>query len=236
MNKKTNMKLIRALAVDFLNVEIQETRMPVVASHPFTGSWFAAVRSSKGVEMVDLHEPYSAQKWREMMAEEINKSDLVRLFMLLHKPYILNFLKFAEPHMSAADLGTVLGAFWTHIEQISLDDSVTGQEIVRMFKRASKDTLMDEDARAIYDSLPDEVTIYRGVTSHNRHKKQAFSWTTDKDVAKRFANRFDTGTGEIWTLTVPKERVLCSMGDGEWELIVNLYGYDGLTQMIVEKV
>lgn len=225
MIKETNMDEVKSLATVFLYVDIKETRVPFVASHPFTNTWHCMNPQTK--ELIDLHNEDDASAWREGVKEHIWKSDLLHLFMLMNPPYILNFLAFVEDYLSDADLGYVLGNFWTQIEQISLDDSVTGKQIVEWFTRADKKFLMDEAERKCYEELPDMVTIYRGVTDYNKSRKKAFSWSTERKVAEWFAGRFQTGTGELWTLTVPKERILCSFeGRNEHEVIVNLYGFD----------
>lgn len=221
--KNTNLEKIKSVARAFLYVEIAETRVDVVASHPFTNSWIVWL---PGHEPIDLHDEKNASEWRKRIGQLIDKADLIRVFLLMNPPYILNFLKYTARYMSDEDLGRVLGGFWNNIEQISLDTSVTGQDIISWYKRADNKTLMDDEDRAVFNSLPDEVTIYRGVTSHNRRKTKAFSWSIDKQVAEWFAKRFDTGTGEVWTLTVPKERILCYYGGSEKEAIVNLYGYN----------
>lgn len=234
MNKiETDLEKIKEMAIAFLMVEIEPTKIDFIASHPFTSSWFSYI---DGEGIVDLHDNEVADRWRKEIKKTIQKLDLKGIFFLLNKPYILNFLKFTEKYLSDEDLGTILSIFWQTIEQISLDNSISGTHIVKIFKRASKETLMNEDERKIFNSLPEQVTVYRGVTSYNKNKKKAFSWTTDKEIAEWFANRYNTGTGEVWTLTVPKERILCAFEGREKEVIVNLYNYKNAEQMIVHKL
>lgn len=230
----TDMASIRSNAIAFLYVDIRETKIPFVASHPFTSTWTWFSRSNlDGIK--DLHDEDAQAEWRSALREQIEKCNLLHLFMMMNPPYILNFLKFSAEYMNSEDLGKILGEFWVMIEQISLDDSITGKDIVAWFKRADKKTLMDEEEREVFANLPEEVTIYRGVTDHNKSRKKAFSWSTDRKVAEWFADRFQTGTGEVWTLTVPKERILCSFeGRNEHEVIVNLYGFDG--KPTIEKI
>ena len=71
---------------------------------------------------------------------------------------------------------------------------------------------------AFLNSLPDTVTVYRGVTKVNHTRQKALSWTVDYQTAVWFANRnryrnYETESGihEVWTVT-------------EGEVIVNLYG------------
>ena len=228
--KHTNLEKARGVAKNFLYVDIAETRVPFVASHPFTNSWFAVL---PGEGIVDLHEPEMAKKWRERKASVIEGSSLRDIFLMLNPAYILNFLKFVADDLSAEDLGKVLGGHWQNIEYTSFDRSMTGKQLLALFKKADKEHLMNEEERKVFSLLPETVTVYRGVTSHNRRITKAVSWTTDKEVARWFANRFDTGTGEVWTITVPKERILCAFEGREKELIVDLYGYK--EQMTVEK-
>lgn len=229
--KKTNLDAIRQVAVAFLYTEIHETGIVFVASHPFTDRWETYMLDS---EWGDLHDSKTARKWREIIEKQLKKSDLFGIFVMMNRPYILNFLKFVEGYMSDEDLGTILGSFWSNIEQISLDDSVTGKELVKWFQRADKNTLMEEKARKRYEALPETVTVYRGVTSYNEKETKALSWTTDKEIAEWFAKRFATGTGKIWTLEVPKERILCVFDGKEKEIILNLYGFK--KKISVEKV
>lgn len=207
MKKKTDLNYVRKIAECFLDTDIIETQVPFVAHHPFTSSWTVYIKDD-GFKLVDLHEAEHAAKWRNYYKEEIRNADLLEIFAMLNKPYILNFLKFVANSLSDEDLGLVLGSFWQSIEVISLDNSITGREIVKWFSRADKNALMNDNEREIFDSLPEQITIYRGVTSYNKKKKKAFSWTTNKEIALWFANRFSTGTGEVWTMTVPKDRIV----------------------------
>jgi hypothetical protein len=55
--------------------------------------------------------------------------------------------------------------------------------------RPGKDKwLMNNEDRAFLASLPDEVTVYRGCSVN---KANGLSWTTDPELARWFANRFN---------------------------------------------
>ena len=45
---------------------------------------------------------------------------------------------------------------------------------------------MSEEDRKTFECLPETLTIYRGCNSHSKH---GLSWTLDKAVAERFAER-----------------------------------------------
>lgn len=209
---------IREMAKFFADIPIYDTRVGGVASHPFTNTWITGIYDKdRKLTFVDLRKEDEQAKWREQ------------------KPYILTFISYIESMLSNEELGMILGTFWTAIENITGDSNVNGMEIVKWFKRADKKSLMNEEELLVYESLPEEVTVYRGVTSYNRKKEKALSWTLDYEKAVWFANRFSTGTGEVWTMTVPKKRILCYFdGCNEQEAIVDLYRFKGKKE--VQKV
>ena len=227
---------IREMAKFFADIPIYDTRVGGVASHPFTNTWITGIYDKdRKLTFVDLRKEDEQAKWREQIKATIEESDLRGICLMLNKPYILTFISYIESMLSDEELGMILGTFWTAIENITGDSNVNGMEIVKWFKRADKKSLMNEEELLVYESLPEEVTVYRGVTSYNRKKEKALSWTLDYEKAVWFANRFSTGTGDVWTMTVPKKRFLCSFdGCSEQEVIVDLYRFKGKKE--VQKV
>lgn len=227
---------IREMAKFFADIPIYDTRVGGVASHPFTNTWITGIYDKdRKLTFVDLRKEDEQAKWREQIKATIEESDLRGICLMLNKPYILTFISYIESMLSDEELGMILGTFWTAIENITGDNNVNGMEIVKWFKRADKKSLMNEEELLVYESLPEEVTVYRGVTSYNRKKEKALSWTLDYEKAVWFANRFSTGTGEVWTMTVPQKRILCYFdGCSEQEAIVDLYRFKGKKE--VQKV
>lgn len=187
---------IREMAKFFADIPIYDTRVGGVASHPFTNTWITGIYDKdRKLTFVDLRKEDEQAKWREQIKATIEESDLRGICLMLNKPYILTFISYIESMLSDEELGMILGTFWTAIENITGDSNVNGMEIVKWFKRADKKSLMNEEELLVYESLPEEVTVYRGVTSYNRKKEKALSWTLDYEKAVWFANRFSTGTG-----------------------------------------
>lgn len=82
-------------------------------------------------------------------------------------------------------------------------------KVVKLFKSIEEKT--DEDSQEIYDNLPQEVKVYRGVLTDDRIKYGlGVSWTTDKKVAEMFALRFARlgGTPYLMEGEVNKEDIL----------------------------
>lgn len=79
---------------------------------------------------------------------------------------------------------------------------------------------MTEDEIETLRSLPETVSVYRGVTSYNAGKVKALSWTLDQKVAQWFANRFGEN-GTVYEAEISKEHILALFkGRNEWEVIV----------------
>ena len=100
-----------------------------------------------------------------------------------------------------------------------MDDNITASEFVKIFRRADKTLLMDEDEQKQYSALPEEITVYRGI--RGRGSLKALSWTTDMAQAEWFAKRWDKN-GKVYSATVDKEDVLAVFTSrGESELVVD---------------
>ena len=81
--------------------------------------------------------------------------------------------------------------------------------VLELFKSIEETT--DEDSKEMYDKLPSEVKVYRGVLTDDRLKYNlGVSWTTDKKVAEMFALRFARLGGTPWLMEgeVYKEDIL----------------------------
>lgn len=92
---------------------------------------------------------------------------------------------------------------------------------------------MDEDDQAIYDALPDEVTVHRGCIEGQN--EDGMSWTTDLNTARWFAQRFtDKGrTPIVVTGTVDKRDIVaCFSARSEHEVVVH---YDNVHNKRIES-
>jgi len=94
---------------------------------------------------------------------------------------------------------------------------LTTAQVREMFQAADRHTLLDlsssddEDMNALYDSLPETFTVYRGVSTGIDHFEDGFSWTRDMTEPMRFATLNCQSKKEIpgfITATIRKEAVL----------------------------
>ena len=99
--------------------------------------------------------------------------------------------------------------------------NVTTNELLEWFLSADKNYLMEQSENDFFNSLPDVVTIYRGVTDYNKGNKKALSWTLSKKTAKWFATRWNEN-GYIFEAKINKENIIAYCNKrNEQEIIVD---------------
>lgn len=90
--------------------------------------------------------------------------------------------------------------------------------------RSGREFMMNEDDRTFFNSLPDELTIYRGCSlTEIQSGKYRFSWTLNKNVANFFANEYFRNEGietDIIEIVVKKEMLLAYFNDREEEEVI----------------
>ena len=122
---------------------------------------------------------------------------------------------------------------WTLIESPSHAPNVTNKQLVNYFKQADKEYVMNQEELKLYDSLPDEITIYRGVEKNKKNSTKALSWTLNKDKAKWFATRYED-KGIMFTAKIKKEDVLAYFNSRKEEEVV--IDYNNLELISTEEV
>ena len=81
---------------------------------------------------------------------------------------------------------------------------------------------MDKNEQKLFDSLPDEIVVYRGLQG-KKAKAKGFSWTTDEWRARWFANRWKT-QNKVFRAKIRKEDVfMYTDARNEKEVILNPY-------------
>jgi hypothetical protein len=91
--------------------------------------------------------------------------------------------------------------YWTVLGECYVMSSFSHSnfsDIITFFqsKRSDRINIMTEEEKFEFDSLPDEIEIYRGCSEHEiKSGNYRFSWTTKKSVAQFFAKRNKTKHG-----------------------------------------
>lgn len=219
---ETNLNEIKNVAKLFLYQPIKvddNFSSKLCVYHPFLSTSTTCV-DSEFVDVLDNKE--ALKKYRKCMEEEIDNSDLYRIYILIRKSYRLAFIKYCEPYLSEKDLAELFADAWVSSENPNQDANCPIPYLIKMFKKCDKQYLMQEKDYKVYQSLPDTFTIYRGVAV-NRNPN-GLSWTQNLKTAKWFAHRFDTikDKGYIQTAIAKKEDVLAYFNTrNEDEIVYN---------------
>lgn len=127
-------------------------------------------------------------------------------FVFLHeRPYRLEAFVEIMDDMSDDEFWSVLSDVWTDSENIpemrELWDEVLASP------RPNRLSMMNDDERIEYDSLPEVITIYQG---HTEDRDDGWSWTIDPSIAQWFAGRFanlEDSPGYVTTAKVNKSDI-----------------------------
>lgn len=207
MRKNTSLEEVRNYSKAMLSaIPIRtDEKFEFIVQHPFTSSPYVITRSGK---MLDLRIEENYEEWIKNTEEVIDESDLSNIYALINSPWKLTWLKFVKPYLSGADFAEYLQLSWTMQENPNMDNNVSTATAIKWFKSADKKALMEPEDYEYWQNLPEEVTLYRGVSIGR--KKYGISWTDDEEKALWFKARFERGgkKGSLLKVTVKKEHCL----------------------------
>lgn len=125
-------------------------------------------------------------------------------------------------HMSRDDLSETFIYSWTDAENPNMDPNVTRAESVRLFQLCNTEKLMSKKEYESFISLPDELTVYRGLGGINIKNIKALSWTLDINKAKWFAKRFECLDPNIavYKAKISRKHVFAYINDRNEEEII----------------
>jgi len=172
------------------------------------------------VYQVPLTIPGYANRYYQQKLEDSKKaleSKNYKTFVWLHeRPYRLH--AFAQIHEYLSD-----GEYWSLLGSIYIDteNAWANLKLWRKFfssKRAHRESLMDWDEQMAYSGLAEMVTVYRGCQPGVN--EDGISWTFKREIAERFATRFDK-KGKVLEMRVKKERIVAVLtGRNEFEAVI----------------
>jgi hypothetical protein len=158
---------------------------------------------------------------RKKVAEKALLEENWLKYILAHeRPYQMGVLLDVRSKMTDEGYWEAVAYLWTSSENLWQYK----KEFAKLFTiRPGSLTMMDEKERAAYDALPKVVTIYRGYDRKSNQK--GWSWTTDKDKAIWFAQRFamlDDRKPCLASGTCGKEVIVAYfLGRNESEIVVD---------------
>ncbi len=191
--------------------------------HPFTDG--LDMYCPEEERWLNLTKDEDAAVYRNIITEIIAKSDMIRCYLLIQSRYKLAWFKLCAPYMSDEDFAEFLRLAWIETADPNQDSFVSRKEAVQYFKSAKKECLMNDDDLDYYNSLPNTITVYRGV-SPNR-AKYGLSWTDNKKKAEWFQHRFEKELhkkGYLLKATINKKHCLAYINDRkEKELVIDVF-------------
>ena len=227
---ETNLNKVRETAKILLHVPIKYAHniSPLLhVYHPFISSCVVPV--NRDLYNIIEH-PEKLIEYTKAVEERIDEADLCGIYVLVNKPYRLTFLKYCEPYLSEKDLAQYFADAWVSSENPNQDANCSISYLTKMFKKCNKEQLMTEEDYEVYQSLPDEITLYRGVAVGRNPK--GLSWTQNLKTAEWFAHRFDKSDqkGYVQVTTAKKSDVLAYFNTrGEDEIVYNSKGKASVT-------
>lgn len=221
--EQTDLELVKKTAVEFLYIEPEINKnVPFFLIHPFfeNRTFFIPGNESEESVFVDILESDDNLKTaRDFIESKINSAETpFHIFYMMRNADKRTFLKFVMNYLSKKDFSEILNFVWISTEFPHFDINVSVPEFKKMFKMADKKYIMDENEVKKLDEMPEEIIIYRGITSDKYYK--ALSWTLNKDKARWFSTRFDSN-GHVFQAKVKKQDVLAYFDNAEQEVVVD---------------
>lgn len=177
---------------NFINLEPSINQLGF-SQHPFLGSRFMwNEEQQKYIDILNREDIQSARaKIKNHLQKYIDNDDISTIFYIVDKPYRSAFLKFLYPYLSDTDKALCLKYTWIQTEFQSKDPNISKEQFLKMFQSADPHLLMDEDEFSVFQSLPNEIEIYRGVGDTGyKFGYKGISWILKESVANMFALRF----------------------------------------------
>lgn len=147
----------------------------------------------------------------------ITTGDWNTAIALHERPYRVDVL--ARVPRTAPDYWNMVATWWCDTEF----PSNRGDVWTEILHHPDVHLMMDPDERAVFDSLPDTVTVHRGCGDDSGAGVEGLSWTLSREKAEWFARRFttDDSPGRVLTRTVPKSVIAAYLARrGEDEIII----------------
>lgn len=222
-SKKSNLDYVKEVAKSFLYVEIEKTEFsPMIVIHPFFDSGIVGSTVNKKNEFFNIVEnDDDLQYVRLQFKKKIEQCNSVyQVFNLIRKPYRITFFKYVHNELSIDDYSILLSEIWIMSENPNVDMNVSVKTLIKWFKKSDKKILMDEYEYKAYTKLSEEINIFRGVGT--KSNPNGISWTTDFNVAKWFAKRWNNG-GYIIKAKIRKNSILAYyLRRNEFEIIADI--------------
>lgn len=224
-----NMEMIKNIAIQWLQQDVKEDTsagfyammgMGAVIHPVFERNPFIHVEDGQMQPYDIVHDRKALKKARAIKKAQIKDCNTVTDVMwVIRKPYRLSFLKEIKEYLDNKEFSKLLGEIWMDVENPNEDD-IGIETFLEWFAEADKEFLMNDEEKKTYDSLPDEVKLYRGVGKNGN--PEGLSWTLSEEKAQWFAERFQMlgGKGYVLTAVARKSNILAYFSRREEDEVI----------------
>lgn len=200
---RTNLDAVKDKAVQLMYMEPQKIEDFNVCQHPYI--------STPVINSIDTNRPFNIfqdkeeyHRWQEQFKEEItSRKNVYSVFSLIKPAYRMTFFKDINQYLSDQDFSKMLVLSWSSHGGAEIPEA----KLETWFKKADKRYLMSKREQKIFNELPEQLTIYRGVRSPEC--KYGFSWTLDKQTACWYADRYENNNSCVYECTADKKDIVC---------------------------
>lgn len=218
MDNITDLEAIQDAAVDLVYYPVGDYLHPVFKTPYILRN---ADGSFTSLDILNNQDDYV--KARTIEAKKIeSETSAIGVIYHINKAYRLQFLEIIQDYLSNVDLAELLAYIWVDSEGTSQDPNCSLSQLIEWFTEADKKALMDDEDYQVFDTLPSEFSVYRGISTHGN--TNGLSWTLNRETAEWFAKRFsfDGSKGTVIEATAKKEDVLAYFNDrNEQEIVIN---------------
>lgn len=199
---RTNLDVVKDKAVQLMYMEPQKIEDFNVCQHPYI--------STPVINSIDANKPFNIfqdaeeyHRWQEQFKKEItSRKNVYSVFSLIRPAYRMTFFKDINQYLSDKDFSKMLAVCWS----AHGGGEIPASELEMWFKKADKNFLMSKKEQKIFSELPEQVTVYRGVSPQYKY---GLSWTLDKKVAFWYVDRNEGKEACVYECTVNRKDILC---------------------------
>ena len=206
MLENSNLEAIKAVAIEFLNMPSVQTSsvgdIPLF-SHPF-------------LPMLQTGDVDEIKKYIEKKL--MRYTDYLDMLMLINGVFRPKFFAQTQEYLSLEDFSKGLAYVWVKVEFPNINKDISVSQFIDLFNKADKKYLMDTEELETFNTLPEEIEIYRGINQYG--SVMALSWTIEESIADSFAER-NGGEQALYKAKVKKADVLAYFSR-ESEVVVDI--------------
>lgn len=156
----TQLDKVKEIAIAFLYLDITPCGYGLV-QHPYFES--EIVNSDNGSINI-LEDPKGREYIFQKYIQKINNiQSYIEFSCLIRKSYLLTFLKYTKDYISIDDMSKFLSDAYQQSENPNNDPNMPKSTLISLFKKSNKELIMDQEEFSIYQNLPQNLVIYRGV-------------------------------------------------------------------------